>query len=51
MPKYCGECGFALDKEYNFCPNCGSKIEAFSDIEKGVERLSHVIREELETKC
>ena len=38
MPKYCGECGFALDKEYNFCPNCGSKIEAFSDSEKSVEK-------------
>lgn len=31
MPKFCGECGFALDKEYNFCPNCGSKIELSTD--------------------
>lgn len=24
---YCSECGFKLDGNYKFCPNCGSKVE------------------------
>ncbi len=38
MSKFCGECGFALDKEYNFCPNCGSKIESNFESGKNVEK-------------
>lgn len=25
MPKFCGECGFEFDRDYKFCPECGTK--------------------------
>ena len=26
MPKFCGDCGFELDRNYKFCPECGFKL-------------------------
>ena len=26
MPKFCIECGYKFDKEYKFCPECGTKV-------------------------
>jgi len=26
MSNYCSECGFKIDKQYKFCPNCGLEI-------------------------
>lgn len=26
MSKFCGNCGFEFDKEYKFCPECGTKV-------------------------
>jgi len=28
---YCSECGFKLDGNFKFCPNCGSKVETKSN--------------------
>jgi uncharacterized membrane protein YvbJ len=25
---YCAECGFKIEGEFKFCPNCGSKINS-----------------------
>lgn len=26
MPKFCNECGYKFEKEYKFCPECGTKV-------------------------
>lgn len=26
MPKFCGNCGFKFDRDYKFCPECGTKV-------------------------
>lgn len=28
MAKYCGECGFEFDRDYKFCPECGTKVSS-----------------------
>jgi tetratricopeptide (TPR) repeat protein/RNA polymerase subunit RPABC4/transcription elongation factor Spt4 len=45
MSGFCGECGFALDKDYKFCPNCGSKLESVQSSYSKVENTSVANRE------
>lgn len=32
MSKFCGNCGFKFDRDYKFCPECGTKVSANQDI-------------------
>ena len=34
MKNFCGECGFRLDQEFKFCPNCGNELNAASNSEE-----------------
>lgn len=34
MKNFCGECGFRLDHEFKFCPNCGNELEGGSNSDK-----------------
>jgi tetratricopeptide (TPR) repeat protein len=34
MKNFCGECGFRLDQEFKFCPNCGYELEGGSNSNK-----------------
>lgn len=34
MKNFCGECGFRLDQEFKFCPNCGNDLESVSNSDK-----------------
>ncbi len=31
MAKYCKKCGTLIDKDYNFCTNCGATVDSFSN--------------------
>ena len=34
MNNFCGECGFKLDHEFKFCPNCGNELENATNSDK-----------------
>ena len=34
MKNFCGECGFRLDQEFKFCPNCGNELASGSNSDK-----------------
>jgi TolA-binding protein len=34
MAKFCSECGFKLEEQHKFCPNCGQKVGPISSQEK-----------------
>ncbi len=34
MKNFCGECGFKLDQEFKFCPNCGNELKSAHNSEK-----------------
>jgi len=34
MKNFCGECGFRLDQEFKFCPNCGYELVAGRNSDK-----------------
>lgn len=38
MQKFCGNCGFPFDKEYKYCPECGTKISGFSNQNKNLSK-------------
>ena len=40
---YCSECGFKLEGEFKFCPNCGSQVNALSNSFKKGEKVKEVI--------
>lgn len=41
MKNFCGECGFKLDGEFKFCPNCGIKLGTFNDDKKSSTNSKH----------
>jgi lipoprotein NlpI len=38
MPKYCGECGYEFDRDYKFCPECGTKVSGNFNQSKTVKK-------------
>ncbi len=41
-PHYCYNCGFELDGDYKFCPNCGKDLNARSSVDKSSNDLVNV---------
>jgi len=39
MNKFCSECGFRLEGEFKFCPNCGAEIKAGKNINEPEQHL------------
>jgi len=42
MPKFCGECGYQFDRDYKFCPECGTKVSTSDVAEKSVNKQAAV---------
>ena len=40
---YCAECGYKLDGEFKFCPNCGAKISVGSELNSNGEGNKEII--------
>ena len=45
MPKFCGECGFAFDRDHKFCPECGAKVSSYhSQIKSGTKTHKSTVK-------
>lgn len=42
MPKFCGECGYQFDRDYKYCPECGTKVTLSNVSEKPVSKQAAV---------
>jgi uncharacterized membrane protein YvbJ len=40
---YCIECGYKLEGEFKFCPNCGTELKSSSDSAAGAGKVEDVI--------
>ena len=37
MGGFCSECGYKLDQQYKFCPNCGSAVQTKKSLDESVD--------------